>query len=640
MTKIPRKSKLSKSKSPKKQLENRAYYFFGGGKADGNASMRDLLGGKGAGLAEMSRIGIPVPPGFTITTEVCRIFYENDLTIPKDIDRELEKQVARIEKLVGSKFGDPGNPLLVSVRSGAKFSMPGMMDTILNLGLNKETLAGLAAKTGDDRFAYDNYRRFVQMFGSVVLGIDKEKFEGVIAAKKKDRKIKQDSSLQVEDLNDIIKKFKSIIRRKAGEPFPDDPFTQLRMARDAVFRSWNNPRAISYRRLNNIPSDLGTAVSVQVMVYGNMGNNSGTGVGFTRNPANGFKEFYGEYLINAQGEDVVAGIRTPQPISQLETEMPNVYKQLKTLTNRLEKHYRDVQDFEFTIQDGKLYMLQTRTGKRTVQAALKVAVDMVREKLITKEEALMRIDPAQLDHLLHPRLDPGAKYDVIAKGLPASPGAASGTVYFTSDDVVKAAKAAKAAKGVKGGKSTILVRQETNPDDIEGMYAAAGILTSRGGMTSHAAVVARGMGKCCVAGCEAARVNQGKKQLQFGRLIIREGEIITINGSTGEVIIGDVPTIEPELSGEFAEFMSWADEIRKLRVRTNADNPEDAAHARNFGAEGIGLCRTEHMFFGDDRLPIVQEMILADSGEERQDALDKLLPFQKKDFKGIFGAME
>jgi pyruvate,orthophosphate dikinase len=626
-----KKPRISKNKSPKKLLQNQAYFFFGGGKADGNASLRDLLGGKGAGLAEMSRIGIPVPPGFTITTEVCRIFYENDLEIPKEIDRELEKQVARVERLVGARFGNPENPLLVSVRSGAKFSMPGMMDTILNLGLNKDTLRGLAEKTGDERFAYDNYRRFVQMFGNVVLGIDKETFENVIATKKTDRKIKQDSSLQVEDLNDIVKKFKSIIRRKTGEPFPDDPYVQLRMARDAVFRSWNNPRAISYRRLNGIPGDLGTAVNVQAMVYGNMGNNSGTGVGFTRNPAGGSREFYGEYLINAQGEDVVAGIRTPQPISQLETEMPDVYKRLKTITDRLEKHYRDVQDFEFTIQDGKLYMLQTRTGKRTVQAALKIAVDMVKEKLITKEVALMRIDPSQLDHLLHPRLDPKAKYDALAKGLPASPGAASGAVYFTSDDAIKAAK---------GSKSIILVRQETNPDDIEGMHVAAGILTSRGGMTSHAAVVARGMGKCCVAGCEAARVNQSKKQLQFGRLIIKEGEIITVNGSTGEVIIGEVPTIEPELSGEFAEFMSWADEVRRLKVRTNADTPDDAAHARKFGAEGIGLCRTEHMFFGDDRLPIVQEMILADSAEERQDALDRLLPFQKKDFKGIFEAMD
>ncbi len=634
-------STAAKSKSTKKmtrqsvsqakafKLEHPAFYFFGGGKADGSAQMRDLLGGKGAGLAEMSLAKIPVPPGFTITTEVCKIYYENDLAIPDDIDKEMETYMARIEKLVGSKFGNPEDPLLVSVRSGAKFSMPGMMDTVLNLGLNPETLQGMAAKTGDERFTYDLYRRFIQMFGNVVLGIDKDKFETIIDKKKKDRKIKQDSSLQVEDLKDIIKKFKGVVSRKTGEEFPDDPYVQLRMARDAVFRSWNNPRAISYRRLNNIPGDLGTAVNIQAMVYGNMGNNSGTGVGFTRNPADGKKEFYGEYLINAQGEDVVAGIRTPQPISQLAEEMPAAYKKLKKITDLLESHYRDVQDFEFTVQEGELYMLQTRTGKRTVQAAMKIAVDMVKEKLITKEEAIMRIDPSQLDHLLHPRLDPAAKFEVIAKGLPASPGAASGAVYFNAEDAVK---------GTKHG-PVILVRQETNPDDIEGMHAAAGILTSRGGMTSHAAVVARGMGKCCVAGCEAARVNESKKQLQIGRLTIKEKEIITLNGSTGEVIFGEVPTIEPELSGEFAEFMSWADEIRELKVRTNADTPHDAEQALKYGAEGIGLCRTEHMFFAEDRLPIVQEMILADSTEERQQALDKLLPFQKKDFKGLFSKM-
>jgi pyruvate,orthophosphate dikinase len=632
VSRISVKPKAAKAKTlPKTNLDHSPYYFFGGGKADGDGSMRDLLGGKGAGLAEMTRAGIPVPPGFTITTEVCKIFYQNNLEIPSDIDRDLEKYMARMETLFGAKFGDPANPLLVSVRSGAKFSMPGMMDTILNLGLNKETLEGLVQKTGDERFAYDNYRRFVQMFGNVVLGIDKEKFEEVIETKKKERKIKQDSSLQVEDLNDIIKKFKAIIKKKTGEPFPDDPYLQLRMARDAVFRSWNNPRAISYRKLNNIPGDLGTAVNVQAMVYGNMGNTSGTGVGFTRNPATGVKEFYGEYLLNAQGEDVVAGIRTPQPISQLDEEMPAVYGQLKEITTRLEKHYRDVQDFEFTVQEGKLYMLQTRTGKRTVQAALKIAVDMVKEKLITVEEALMRLEPAQLDQLLHPTLDPKAEYEVIAKGLPASPGAACGGIYFTAEAAVKAAKS---------GDDVILVRQETNPDDIEGMSAAAGILTSRGGMTSHAAVVARGMGKCCVAGCEAARVNEAKKQLQIGKLIIKEKEVITLNGSTGEVIVGSVPTIEPELSGEFAEFMAWADQVRKLKVRTNADIPRDAIQARKYGAEGIGLCRTEHMFFAEDRLPIVQEMILADSTEDRQQALDKLLPFQKADFKGLFEVMD
>jgi len=622
--------KTTKMTSQKSSVAPRYYYFFGSGKAHGDASMRDLLGGKGANLAEMSRAGIPVPPGFTLTTEVCRLYYENSLKVPAAIDRELENHMAMIEKVAGKKFGDSSDPLLVSVRSGAKFSMPGMMDTILNLGLNPETVEGLAAKTGNMRFVLDNYRRFISMFGNVVLGIDKEAFESVITNKKAERRIKQDSSLQENDLRAIIKNYKQIIERKSGEEFPDDPYTQLRMARDAVFRSWNTPRAISYRRMHNIPTDLGTAVNVQAMVYGNLGNHSATGVGFTRNPATGEKEFYGEYLVNAQGEDVVAGIRTPQPISHLAQEMSAVYKQLKGITTRLEKHYRDVQDFEFTIQENKLYMLQTRNGKRTVQAAIKIAVDMVHEKLITKEEALQRIEPHQLDHLLHPSLDPNAKYDVIAKGLPASPGAVSGKVYFTSDDVVE--------HGAK--KPAILVREETNPDDIEGMNAAVGILTARGGMTSHAAVVARGMGKCCVAGAEAVRVNASKKQFQVGKLIIKEGEVITLNGSVGEVILGEVPTIEPELSGEFSQFMEWADETRRLQVRTNADTPHDSAQALKFGAEGIGLCRTEHMFFAEDRVPIVQEMILADSPEERQAALEKLIAFQKKDFKKIFEVMK
>lgn len=622
--------KTTKMTSQKSSVAPRYYYFFGSGKAHGDASMRDLLGGKGANLAEMSRAGIPVPPGFTLTTEVCRLYYENSLKVPAAIDRELEKYMAMIEKAAGKKFGDSFDPLLVSVRSGAKFSMPGMMDTILNLGLNPETVEGLAAKTGSMRFVLDNYRRFISMFGNVVLGIDKEAFESVITNKKAERRIKQDSSLQENDLRAIIKKYKQIIKRKSGEEFPDDPYTQLRMARDAVFRSWNTPRAISYRRMHDIPTDLGTAVNVQTMVYGNMGNHSATGVGFTRNPATGEKEFYGEYLVNAQGEDVVSGIRTPQPISQLAQEMSAVYKQLKSITTRLEKHYRDVQDFEFTIQENKLYMLQTRNGKRTVQAAIKIAVDMVHEKLITKEEALQRIEPHQLDHLLHPRLDPNAKYEVIAKGLPASPGAVSGKVYFTADDVVEHG----------GKKPAILVREETNPDDIEGMNAAVGILTARGGMTSHAAVVARGMGKCCVAGVEAVRVNAAKKQFQIGKLIIKEGEVITLNGSVGEVILSQVPTIEPELSGEFSQFMEWADETRRLKVRTNADTPHDAVQALKFGAEGIGLCRTEHMFFAEDRVPIAQEMILADSPEERQLALEKLIAFQKKDFKKIFDVMK
>ncbi len=628
---IPKKKTGADTKTATRtsEPEKKYYYYFGGGKADGAAHMKDLLGGKGANLAEMTNAGIPVPPGFTITTEVCTLFYENNMEIPKAIDKELEKYVAMLEKETGTKFGDPANPLLVSVRSGAKFSMPGMMDTVLNLGLNEETVKGIADKTKNLWFALDNYRRFIAMFGNVVLGLDKDKFEEVITKLKKNRRIKQDSSLQVNDLKEIIKKFKAIIKRKTGENFPDDPYVQLRMARDAVFRSWNNPRAITYRRLNNIPANLGTAVNIQVMVFGNMGNDSGTGVGFTRNPATGEKEFYGEFLTNAQGEDVVAGIRTPQPIKDLAHDMPEIYKQLRDITNRLERHYRDVQDFEFTIQQGKLYMLQTRNGKRTVQAAIKIAVDMVKEKLITKEEALMRIEPHNIDQLLHPRIDPNAKYDVIARGLAASPGAASGKVYFTAEDVIK--------YGSK--KDTILVREETNPDDIEGMNVAKGILTARGGMTSHAAVVARGMGKCCVSGAEAIRVNPAKKQFQVGRLIIKEGEVITLNGSTGEIILGEVPTIDPEFSPEFAELMTWADEIRQLKVRANADIPRDAEQAIKFGAQGIGLCRTEHMFFAEDRIPIVQQMILAETPEERQAALDKLLPFQRKDFKGLFDVM-
>ncbi|MEW6411554.1 MAG: pyruvate, phosphate dikinase [Candidatus Zixiibacteriota bacterium] len=622
--------KVSESAATKLSSSGKYYYFFAVGKAEGEASMRDLLGGKGANLAEMCNAGIPVPPGFTITTEACNIYYENSLEVPKNIDKDLEKYVEMVEKAAGKKFGDIDDPLLFSVRSGAKFSMPGMMDTILNLGLNDATVEGLGKKTGNPRFALDNYRRFISMFGNVVLGIDKDLFEHVITKKKAERRVKQDSSLQVNDLKDIVKKFKAIVKKKSGEAFPDDPFVQLRMARDAVFRSWNTPRAISYRRMNNIPSDLGTAVNIQAMVFGNMGNNSGTGVGFTRNPSTGEKEFYGEYLINAQGEDVVAGIRTPQPITQLAEEMPEAFKQLKEITSRLEKHYRDVQDFEFTIQENELFMLQTRNGKRTVQAAIKIAVDMVKEKLITKEEALMRIEPRQLDQMLHPRLDPAATYEVIARGLPASPGAASGKVYFTAEDVVRHS----------GHHASVLVREETNPDDIEGMSAAVGILTARGGMTSHAAVVARGMGKCCVSGAEAIRVNAAKKRFQVGKLIIKEGEIITLNGSTGEIMMGEIPTIEPELSGEFAEFMTWADEVRRLGVRTNADTPRDVQQALKFGAEGVGLCRTEHMFFAEDRIPIVQEMILADSTEERQAALDKLLVFQKKDFKKIFEAME
>ena len=631
--------KVTKKQKPAKKMakafaepKNDKYiYFFGGGKAEGGRELRDLLGGKGSGLAEMTNIGIPVPPGFTITTQMCNLFYKNDMKLPKELQKELKDNMSKLERIYGAKFGDFSQPLLLSVRSGAKFSMPGMMDTILNLGLNDKTVQGLIKKTSNERFAYDSYRRFVQMFGNVVMGLDKSEFEEIIQKKKEAKDIKLDTSMTVEDLKEIIGKYKNKIKHKTGEEFPQDSYKQMEMAIEAVFKSWNTPRAITYRRLNNIPGDLGTAVSVQAMVFGNMGENSCTGVGFTRNPSTGEDKFYGEYLTNAQGEDVVAGVRTPKPIHQLEKEMPQVYKQLKGITSKLEKHFRDIQDFEFTVQEGKLYMLQTRTGKRTAPAAVKIAVDMVKEKLITKEEALMRIEPVQLDQLLHRRIDPKAQVNVIAKGLAASPGAASGKAVFTADDAVKLAQA---------GEKVILVRQETSPDDIHGMAAAQGILTARGGMTSHAAVVARGMGKCCVAGCEEIKVNEQRKVFTVSGTVVRERDIISLNGSTGEVILGEVPTIDPELSGEFGEFMKWADEVRKLKVRTNADIPRDAVQAMKFGAEGIGLCRTEHMFFAKDRLPIVQEMILAKTREEREVALDKLLPFQKSDFKGLFETMK
>jgi pyruvate,orthophosphate dikinase len=606
-------------------------YYFGGGKAEGNGLMKDLLGGKGAGLAEMTNSGVPVPPGFTIVTDACKLFYENNMRFPPAFEKELKENMTRLEKSTGMGFGNRNNPLLVSVRSGAKFSMPGMMDTILNLGLNDETLEGLIKKTENERFAYDSYRRFIQMYGNVVLGIDKPEFEEILENRKKKQRVKLDTELSVNDLKYIIKKFKELIKNKTGEDFPQSPIEQLIQSRDAVFKSWNNPRAITYRHLNNIPSDLGTAVNVQAMVFGNMGETSATGVGFTRNPSTGKKEFYGEYLINAQGEDVVAGIRTPRHISQLSKEMPKVYKQLQSITRNLEKHYKDVQDFEFTIQEGKLYLLQTRAGKRTTAAAVKIAVDMVNEGLITKEEALMRVEPTQLDQLLHPMIDPSASINVITEGLAASPGAAGGMVVFTADDAVRFADA---------GEDVILVRQETNPDDIHGMNAAKGILTARGGMTSHAAVVARGMGKCCVAGAEDIKVYEVDKKMIIGGNVVKEGDSITLNGSTGEVILGIVPTIAPELSGEFATFMKWADSIRQLKIRTNADTPADAAQAVSFGAEGIGLCRTEHMFFAPDRISTVQEMILATDEIARREALEKLMPFQKNDFKAIFEVMD
>jgi len=622
--------KASKAKVQAKGKSKKAVYFFGAGKADGNGSMKALLGGKGANLAEMTNAGVPVPPGFTITTEVCNQFNKSGQKVSKAVDDQMQKNLEKLEKASGARLGDVNSPLLVSVRSGAKFSMPGMMDTILNLGLNDETIKGLISATKNERFALDCYRRFIQMFGNVVLGMDKGEFEKILENKKEELEVKLDTELDPKALNELIQRFKKLVKDKVGIDFPQDAITQLKMARDAVFKSWNNPRAITYRKLNDIPHDLGTAVNVQMMVFGNMGDDSATGVGFTRNPSTGEKEFYGEYLTNAQGEDVVAGIRTPHPIVDLEKEMPVVYKQLRQITSRLEKHYRDVQDFEFTIQKGKLYMLQTRTGKRTAAAAVKIAVDMVGEGLITKEEALMRLEPSQLDQLLHPVIDHRAKVTVITKGLPASPGAATGMAVFTADEA--------AARGDKD--KVILIRTETCPDDIHGMDAAQGILTARGGMTSHAAVVARGMGKCCVAGCESIKIDEHAKIFRVGEFEIKENDWITLNGTTGEVIMGQVPTIEPKLSGDFGKLMKWADEVRKLGVRANADVPHDANVARSFGAEGIGLCRTEHMFFAEERLPIMQEMIMSKTKEDRQKALSRLLEMQKSDFKGLFREMK
>ena len=577
----------------------------------------------------MTNAGVPVPPGFTITTEVCSLYYKNNRRVPARVDSEMVAALRRVEKSLGKRLGDPADPLLVSVRSGAKFSMPGMMDTILNLGLNDETVKGLIEKTGNERFAFDSYRRFIQMFGNVVLEIDKNEFERLLEMKKEEKGARLDTELSAADLADLVGQYKKLVREKTGKDFPQAPMKQLELARNAVFRSWQNQRAITYRKLNDIPDHIGTAVNVQTMVFGNMGDDSATGVGFTRNPSTGEKEFYGEFLTNAQGEDVVAGIRTPKPITELEREMPKVYAQLRQITSRLEKHYRDVQDFEFTIEKNTLFMLQTRTGKRTAGAAIKIAVDMVKEKLISKDEALMRVEPEQLDQLLHPVIDPKSQLKVIAKGLPASPGAATGRAVFDAD--------VAAERGPH--EPVILIRQETNPDDIHGMDAAKGILTARGGMTSHAAVVARGMGKPCVAGCEQIRVQESTRQFNVNGTTVKENDWVTIDGSTGRVILGQVPLIEPEISGEFGIFMGWADALRRLKVRANADIPRDARVARQFGAEGIGLCRTEHMFFAEERLPFMQEMILAQDVEARRTALAKLLPFQKDDFKGLFREM-
>jgi len=606
-------------------------YFFQPGKAEGSAKMKDILGGKGAGLAEMSNLGIPVPPGFTISTEACRIFYKNNGQLPEQIEKEIKENLKRLEEITGKKFGDKNNPLLVSVRSGAKFSMPGMMDTILNLGLNDETAEALAKLTGNRRFALDSFRRFLQMFGNVVLGIPKNKFEEILEEIKMLNRIKLDIDLNEEHLEQIIIRYKELIKRETGSDFPQDPYVQLNMAKEAVFKSWNNERAKYYRKQNNIPDDLGTAVNVQAMVFGNMGENSATGVGFTRNPATGEKLFYGEFLPNAQGEDVVAGIRTPYKINELEKILPEAFAQLVEITKKLELHYRDVQDFEFTIEKGKLYMLQTRVGKRTARAAVKIAVDMVKEGLITKEEAIMRIEPNQINQLLHPIIDPKAEREVIGKGLPASPGAAVGKIVFTAEDAIKAATELK--------EKVILVRLETVPDDIHGMDVSQGILTARGGMTSHAAVVARGMGKPCVVGCEEMKIYEDKKEAYLRGHVLHEFDLITIDGSTGEVMLGGMPLIQPELTGEFGELMQWTDSFKRLGIRANADIPRDAIVAQKFGAQGIGLCRTEHMFFAEDRLPIVQEMILSTTKEARTNALQKLLPFQKEDFKGLFKAM-
>ncbi len=611
-------------------------YSFGGGTADGDGKMKDILGGKGAGLAEMSRAGVPVPPGFTISTEVCNIYFANDRKVPAEIDAQIDEALATLESRMGQKLGDTQNPLLVSVRSGAKFSMPGMMDTILNLGLNDQTVEALAAKSGNPRFAYDCYRRFIQMFGNVVLEIPKDEFEHIFDARKKKVKAKFDTDLTAEDLKVVIEDYKKLVQKKTGKPFPQDAKAQLTQARDAVFRSWWNPRASHYRKMNKIADDLGTAVNVQSMVFGNMGDTSATGVGFTRNPATGEKVFYGEFLINAQGEDVVAGIRTPKPIEELKNVMPEVYDQLREITGMLEKHYRDVQDFEFTIQEGKLYMLQTRNGKRTGPAAVRIAVDMVEEGLIDRREAVLRVDPQQLDQLLHPVLDPASKKSLkqIAIGLPASPGAAVGRIVFTADDAV-----AQAPKY-----PVILVRKETVPDDIHGMEVAKGILTARGGMTSHAAVVARGMGTPCVAGAEDLAVEESKKAVTVRKTgqVLKEGDWLSIDGSTGEVFAGQANTLDADPSSGFlAKFMSWADEFRgSFGVRANADNPRDAKAARRFGAEGIGLCRTEHMFFGPGRIENMQAMILARDEKTRKKALAKLLPLQRKDFAGLFQAMD
>ena len=602
---------------------------------EGNKDMRNLLGGKGANLAEMTNIGLPVPKGFTVTTEACTRYYDDGKTIVPEIEQQINDKLAELESLTGKKMGDAENPLLVSVRSGARASMPGMMDTVLNLGLNDEVAKGFTKATNNPRFVYDSYRRFIQMFADVVMGFPKSSFEHKFDEVKVQKGVEFDTELTAEDLMEVVEIYKGEYKKHAGTDFPQDPKVQLREAIKAVFRSWNNDRAITYRRLNDIPASWGTAVNVQEMVYGNRGETSGTGVAFTRNPATGEKKLYGEYLMNAQGEDVVAGIRTPQPIDTLKEIMPDCYDQFVKINKILEDHYRDMQDMEFTIEDGKLFMLQTRNGKRTAQAALKIAVDLVHEGMISEEEALLKVEPKQLDQLLHPNFDAEAlsKAKVVATGLAASPGAATGHIYFTAEDVMKAHE--------EGAKDILLVRTETSPEDIEGMNIAHGILTVRGGMTSHAAVVARGMGTCCVSGCGALKVDEEAKTLVTpdGK-VYHEGDYMSLDGSTGNVYGEQIKTVEPEISGDFETFMNWADKARKLQVRTNADTPRDAKQARKFGAEGIGLCRTEHMFFDEERIFNFRRMITADTVEARKEALEKILPYQRSDFEELFKAME
>ncbi|MCG2641501.1 pyruvate phosphate dikinase [Bradyrhizobium sp. CCBAU 11434] len=640
--KVAAKAAPAKS-APAKIPANKWVFTFGDGKAEGRTEMRDLLGGKGANLAEMANLGLPVPPGFTIPTSVCTYFYAHDKSYPKELQSQVEKALDYIGKLTGKVFGDTKNPLLVSVRSGARASMPGMMDTVLNLGLNDQTVEALSELSGDRRFAYDSYRRFITMYSDVVLGFEHHHFEEILDTFKDSQGYTLDTDLTAEDWVDLVGKYKDAVARETGKDFPQDPHDQLWGAVGAVFSSWMNARAVTYRKLHDIPESWGTAVNVQAMVFGNMGETSATGVAFTRNPSTGESKLYGEFLINAQGEDVVAGIRTPQDITEearkesgsdkasMEAAMPEAFKELTRIYTLLEKHYRDMQDMEFTVEQGKLWMLQTRGGKRTAKAALRIAVELANEGLITKKEAVMRIDPASLDQLLHPTIDPNAKRDVIATGLPASPGAASGEIVFSSDE---------AAKLQGDGRKVILVRIETSPEDIHGMHAAEGILTTRGGMTSHAAVVARGMGKPCVSGCGTIRVDYGRGTMSIGSRTFKAGDVITIDGSLGQVLAGRMPMIEPELSGEFGTLMNWADQVRKIGVRVNGDTPDDARTAIKFGAEGIGLCRTEHMFFEETRIRTVREMILSEDEQSRRAALAKLLPMQRADFVELFEIMK